>query len=364
MKRDFDVPDLRAAFPPENDACRDALMRAARSVKEEEPVKKASFRAVAIAALIIVMTMAIAMAAGSLLGWTDFFADYGDIVPDAAQRIMNDAQGYTFTVGGVTFATRQLYCDGYLAMASTEITAPDGALVAAEPWDPIGANGDNGKRIAALLGVEPSTTWVDAAKQLGKKLYSVRAILELPAELSGGEGMEDPMYSEAGLTYFSMAYMNGAAQGDTVAATMFLRVAEIDPATGEELGKETAREAVSIALEAPIETAVYTPEATFAPNGYVLTDVRAELMPAGLYISADFTAPEGSAPDAVYELWGNETPRWLDADGSPYPTGVNLSTYLNTENHPTVVFEDMLPLDALPASLILQINNETVEVTK
>ena len=365
MMHGHDMNRLRDAFPAENPACRDALLAAARSVKEDEPVRKVSYRAVLLAAAIIIATVSIAVAAGQLLGWTDFFAGYGDILPESAQRIMGEKWNeHTFTVGGVTFTTRELYCDGNIAMASTEITAPDGALVAAEPFDPIKANGENGRQAAERLSVAPETTWLDAAKQLGKKLYSVRACLEVPQELMGDGGMEDPLYSETGLTYFSMAFMNGTAQGEMIEATLFLRAAEIDPATGEELSVETARETVAIFLEAPVAQAVYTADAPFAPDGYVLTGVRAELMPAGLYIDADFTAPEGAAPDAVYDLWGNETPRWLDASGEPYPTGVNLSSYLNVERHPAVVYEDMLPLGELPDSLVLEVNDQRVTVRK
>ena len=50
MKRDLDNLDLRGAFKPMPDECRNALMTAACSVKEEEPVKRVTFRAVLIAA--------------------------------------------------------------------------------------------------------------------------------------------------------------------------------------------------------------------------------------------------------------------------------------------------------------------------
>ena len=40
MKRDMDRPNLRAAFQPMPETCHDALMKAARSVKEEQSVKK------------------------------------------------------------------------------------------------------------------------------------------------------------------------------------------------------------------------------------------------------------------------------------------------------------------------------------
>ena len=366
MKRDHDTINLRAAFPAMPEACHDALMNAARSVKEEEPVRKASFRAVLIAAIIIVATMAMAVAASGFFGWTDFFANYGaDILPETAQRIMGESRNtHEFTLGNVTFTTRELYCDGYIAMAATEVAATDGSLVAMEPWDPIGANGDNGKQAAARLGVDPKTTWIEAAKQLGKKLYRVRAILEVPEELMSDGGMEDPLYIENGLTYFSMAFMNGKAQGEKVNATLYLDVTEIDLATEEEINKGTARQAIDIFLEAPMEQLTYTPAEAFAPNGYTLTGVRATLMPAGLYIYADFTAPADSDPNAVYDLWGNETPCWLDAEGNRYPTGANLSSYLNVENHPNLVYEDMLPLGEMPETLILQVNDQTVVVKR
>lgn len=372
MMRDDHIPDLRAAFPEMPDMCHDALMTAVRSVKEEEPVRKTTFRAVLIAAAIIVATMAMAVAASGLFGWTDFFAGYGNnILPDTARKIMSESWNtHAFTLGNVTFTTRELYCDGYIAMAATEITTADSseALFASEPWDPIGANGDNGKQVAAQLGVEPSATWVEAAQQLGKKLYHVRAILEMPEDLMGDGGMEDPLFTENGLTYFSMAFMNGKAQGEKVDATLFLRVAEIDPATGEDVSKETAREAIAIPLEAPMEQATYKPAAAFAPGGYTFTGARATLMPAGLYIYADFTAPVSvktdTMPDDLYMLWGNESPAWLDANGNRYPTGANLSSYLNIDNFPHVVYEDMLPLGEMPEKLILEVNGERVEVVR
>ena len=82
MKRDMDNLDLRSAFAPMPAETRNALMNAARSVKEEEPVKKAAFRTVLIAACVIVATMAVAMAAGQIFGWNDFFKnDYsGELI--------------------------------------------------------------------------------------------------------------------------------------------------------------------------------------------------------------------------------------------------------------------------------------------
>jgi len=189
-------------------------------------------------------------------------------------------------------------------------------------------------------------------------------VLEVPEALSTGEGMEDGLYNENGLTYFPMAYMNGTAQGDQVHTELYLRVSEIDLQTGEEKSKEFIREPLDIPLEAPLAQQIYMPAEPFAPDGYVLESVRAELAPAGLYVYAAFTAPEGAKPDDVHEKWGNEETAWLDSQGQRYPTGVNLSSYLNTENFPAVVYEDMLPLGELPEKMILQIGGRQVEVTR
>ena len=86
MKREQSSYDLRKAFAPMPEECRQALMDAARSVKEEKPTKRASSRAILIAAIIIVATMAAAFAA-TQLGWVDFFgSNYGVTVPQSRRR--------------------------------------------------------------------------------------------------------------------------------------------------------------------------------------------------------------------------------------------------------------------------------------
>ena len=66
MKRETDPLKLRNAFEPMPDGCYNALMKAARSVKEERTVKRAALRTIAIAACIILAAMAAAVAAGSI----------------------------------------------------------------------------------------------------------------------------------------------------------------------------------------------------------------------------------------------------------------------------------------------------------
>ena len=93
MKREMDPLKLRNAFEPMPDGCYNALMKAARSVKEERTVKRAALRTIAIAACIILAAMAAAVAAGSILGWNDFFKLYHNVaVPQTAQEIMAASQ--------------------------------------------------------------------------------------------------------------------------------------------------------------------------------------------------------------------------------------------------------------------------------
>ena len=68
MTYDMDSLDLRDAFGPMPDDMREALMSAARSVKEEEPVKRMTIRTVLIAACVIIAATAAAIAAGVSLG--------------------------------------------------------------------------------------------------------------------------------------------------------------------------------------------------------------------------------------------------------------------------------------------------------
>ena len=70
MKRDLEHLYLKRAFRPVPEACHRALMDAARSVREEKPVKRISYRAALIAAVILIAAMAVAYAAVRL-GWIE-----------------------------------------------------------------------------------------------------------------------------------------------------------------------------------------------------------------------------------------------------------------------------------------------------
>lgn len=366
MKRHMDDLDMRKAFVQEPAACHAALMNAARSVEEGKPVKRVSWKAVLIAAMILIVTMAAGVAASNLLGWSDFFSQYYDThVPETAQRMM-EAEGnqHTYTLGPMRFTTQELFCDGHIALASTAISMADGsdALLCAEPFDPIGAMGENGEQTAQRLGVAPETTWADAAKQLNRPLYLVRAILEIPAELDGGGAMESILWNEDGsAVYFNMPQLHHTATGEKISAQLFLRVAEFDVETGEAKEALTAREPLDLYPEAPIEEYTYEIDDVVV-DGYTLREVKAELSGAGLYLFMTFVAPEGTTLDEAHQ---RGIPECVDMDGNPFPIGISLSSGISSdaESLPEVVYTQMISVDAIPEQMLLRIPDTTADDT-
>ena len=125
MKRDLEHLDLKQAFHPVPEACRRALMDAARSVREEKPVKRVSYRAALIAAVILLAAMAVAYAAVRL-GWIEYFSQqYGIAVPRAAQEALETSQPKTCQVGPMTFTYQQLLTDRRIVLSSAAVSLTD-----------------------------------------------------------------------------------------------------------------------------------------------------------------------------------------------------------------------------------------------
>ncbi len=351
MKRDLDNLDLRAAFRPMPDACRDALMTAARSVEEEKEMKRATFRVALIAAVMIVCMTAVAFAAGSLLGWTDFLKDYSDVnVPQDAVEQMQVKEPVSWQVGPLTFTATELLTDGRIAVSSVNIRTTDGspALLCADPWDTIGANGENGQTNAQRLGVAPTITYIEAAKQLNLPLYNVRGILDLPTEYSSGEGMEDPLWNEDGsMTYFCLIWLEEGAAQTELPASFFLRASRIDPATGDEAEKWVDRDrAVTVPVCPELERRSYTPDRETIIAGQKLLKVEAVRYVTGAYLTLTWEMNWEMTPESAYGLYDIEL---LDESGNPLPGGMNLSSQLTF----TITQEKMLGVEKLPDVITL-----------
>lgn len=105
--------DLRAAFPAMPDGCRAALMDAARSVKEEEPMKRKYPVAILVAAILTLMTT-IAIAEG----W-NVLAFLG-IQPDSDAQTLVQPVSVSSAAGNVTMTIDSAITDGeYLAFDYT-----------------------------------------------------------------------------------------------------------------------------------------------------------------------------------------------------------------------------------------------------
>ena len=351
MKRDFENLNLRDAFRAEPDFCHAALMDAARSVKEEKAMKKASFRVVLIAAMIIMSLTAVAFAAGSMLGWTDFLADYSNVgIPQGAVEQMQVTEDISWQVGPMTFTATELLTDGRIAVSAIQVRPTDGSqvLMCMDPGDVLGCNGENGRALAAKLGLDPMTSYTDAAKQLNLPLYCVRGILDVTAEYAGGESMEDPMWNEDGsMTYFSMTTLNDGAVKTELPARFFLRVSQLDPATGEETEKWVDRDqTVTIPVCPVLEERSYVPQQETFIAGHRLVKMDAVRYVTGAYLTFTYEMGYADVPESAFDLYELKL---RDENGNELPGGMNLSAKLTF----TIEVEEMIGVDKLPDVITL-----------
>ena len=376
MKRDMEQLNLRDAFKPEPDFCHAALMQAACSVKEEKQVKRASFRTLIVAAVIIVSMTAVAFAAGQLMGWTDFFGSYSNVgVPQAAVNEMQVENGANCKVGPMTFTVKELMTDGHIVMSSVHIAPTDGskALMCIDPGDVIGCNGENGRALAESLGIDPMTTYMDAARQLNLPLYLVRGILDVDPETIDG-GMEDPLWNEDGsMTYFSMnflkqvpakdaidhlPYRHTPVNGETFVAPFYLQVSKIDPTTGEETDIWVNRDQnETIAISGVVEEKTYQPEVVVNFAGFSFQHAHMQLHNTGAYSYIVFEADETATEEDAYVLYNMYV---KDAQGNQLPEGMDLSTSVDASAWPRVIMTNLYGVDALPEGITLEMGEATV----
>ena len=358
MKRDMDNLNLRDAFRPMSEETRDLMMNTARSLKEEEPVKKATFRTVLIAACIIMATMAVAVAAGNVFGWTDFFKnDYGADLPKTAQEIMASCEPVSWQEGDVVFTVRERYSDSRLAMISVEARLAEGVegILAADDFtDAIGVYGENSAAVANRLGVDPSMTWAEAAKQLNLPLYSVRATLETPSELWGGEQYEDPMFNDDGsLTYFSLQPLNGQVSGEEIDARVYLRTKLVNLEDAEDDSNVT-KEYVDLPIhtEKSVTMAEYIiPEDTKVLDAFSIDSIQAELLPSGLHFTTTLTALDSATQEMAFDKLFVKI---VKENGEDYPTGITLSGgFSNLDTWPQIPYTQMISVDQMPETIQL-----------
>ena len=363
--------EIRNALPREPESCHQALMQAARSVKEDEPVKKVTFRTVLIAALLMAAMTAVAVAAstGGLAGW--FQANYRSTLPLSAQDILSATEHSSLTAGPVAYEISELLCDGQIAYMTAQVrpAAEGSALVypgSADPCDPIG---EEMARVLNRPDLTAQSSWLEAAKATGLPLYSAMVWLEpesgsegmIECEMMDGTVMEDGTQMLVYMLYFRESYA-----GESLAANVCAMTSLVDPETVD--ASENWRSALPRSIPINGETArrTYQPqgEAVFLGQ-FTLTGATAVQTSAGVYVSV---CAKAAQPITLEEL-NRQAGEWqlLDAQGNSLPIGISLTgEYLNAAGQPfpneveassieleTFQFRRMVSLAELPERMIV-----------
>ena len=354
MKRIQDDWDLRKAFSPAPEDVKNMLIRTANSVKEEEKVKRYSWKPVLIAAAIMVVTMSVGLAASGLVGWTDFFSHFYDIgLPQQAQEIMAQTEHQSFQVGPLTLTVQELLCDGENAFTSISARTTDGSNAVISSYGewamPIYANGMENE--AQRLGVDSMMSWELAAKTLDLPLYAVRAIPEVDYSLMDGEQMEDYLHdAEGAFVNFSMVPLRADKIGDALPVTYYLHVAEVEPGTGNVKQEWTERVDSTIpVVSSVLAEKTYIPDDECLVNGYRLESILIEMRVTGGYVTAIFTAPEGLSEQPWYDVY--DAMILADGDGNPFRSGISLTVSGDSSDWPRVVIWQTISISELPESV-------------
>lgn len=364
MKRDLDKLNLQSAFGPEPEACHAALMAAARSVKEERRPAR-SLRTLAVAALMLLCMMAAAFAASraGLLDW--LWQDMGVRTPASASKVLAATRQETYTVGPLAMTVTETLADGHLAYLTVNAAGTDGAALVYEGsgdlFDPVGTTLAKALNHPDILA---ETTLVQAARKSGLPLYSVMAWLQLEEGVGEGTEMMDALRQEDGsLLLIDMLLTDPARVGDSLNASIYLRVKQIDPVTMEPMEKAWQTvEQRTLTINGVTQQRNYLPQDNAALNdGLTITGVMAEQTCAGVYVTI---AMDTRKDMTCEELWnsGLAALSLLDASGNDLPDGISLTSDLLCadgsplpEDGPVgqVQFQMMLGVDALPESMTI-----------
>lgn len=353
--------DIRRAFPPMPASCMDALTRAARSVKEEKAAARVLPRAVLIAAAILLLTLAMALAAGQL-GLIDLFSPAAGTdarLPGGAQNVLSATEQQTYAAGPLSVTLRETLCDGRIAYLTALCSPASGSALILSGNDDISSPLPAGE--ARRLGVPEGLSFMDAAARAGVPLYTVTAWLEINWDYRAGDEMMNALWdADGGMLAVDMLTLNAARiSGDALPARFMALARRIDPLTGNHAEGEEWRisQDITLPINGVTERKTYLPAGDNMLCGIAVNSVRAEKTCAGVYLSAALTLPEalaardaqasGAARSTVYE--------WLytDARGVPLPGGISLTGGLDDSAWPNVVLHTMIGTDALPGELHL-----------
>ena len=349
--------ELKTMFGETPDSFRLAVQRAVDK-KEAQPMKKRmTVRAILIAAVIIVATMAVAYAVGTGMGLTDFLGIFHENVqvPSGVKQVLDSTVQQHWQVGPLTLTLKQSIADGHFVCLVTSAAPTDGTQAvcitnSAEADYPF----EDSHRVERTWGMAADATPQQVAREKGLKLYRVSARMD-GLECSEIE-MEACIYDDDGmLNYVDQAITRPAEVGEELRLDMFLRVEELDVDTLEvKQGCDwslTPMPEVVVPVQKAIATRTYVPQEEGKIGSFTLNKVVAEQMQTGVYVTAYLTMDDANArPD---ELYNNETLVYTDMQGNPFPGGMSLSGNFNMDHLPQVEETDMLGLDSLPEEMLL-----------
>ena len=323
--------------------------RIRRAAEGEEKVKRKLSFGLILAIVLILTTIAAAIAAARL-GWVDYFGGVqGITVPKAAQEALDATAPLEFQVGPMTFTFSQLLTDKRIAMSSAEIRLTDGSegLCADNMgvYDAVDALSDV---VRERYKLPSGISWMDAAKQLDLPLYSVRALVEPGPEHDGGTAMEDVLWQEDGsVVYFSLPLLAPGSVGETLPITLYMHVAQLDPTTGEPMDEWRVRESITLSAVPLLAEKTYLPQGDALLGQLTPVKVYAEQYATGIYLTSVFKLPEGMGADALYDLM------LCDAEDNELPGGLNMSGHVSADNLPMAELQTMTSLERLPESILL-----------
>lgn len=330
---------------------RAAIRRAAKGEKVTK--KKLSFGLV-LAIVLVLATIAVAIAA-TQLGWVDLFGIHYDIpVPKAAQETMEAAQPQTYQVGPMTITYKQLLTDKHIAMSTAEARMTDGSEVLyaddSNFYEAVDCISDT---VLKKYNLKHGTTWIEAAKQLNLPLYGIRALVSIAPEYTGGESMEDSLWNEDGsIVYFNMPIILPKNIQNEMPVTLYMAVHQYNPTTDEvEINKWVLRDEQMLPVLPLLAEKAYQPDVNVKLQGMELGNIHAEQYATGTYLTATLTTPDGMTAEEAREALFSLTV--CDDTGNPLPYGISLSTVAYTDDLPLVQLVIMSSIDELPDSLII-----------
>ena len=362
--------DLRKAFPDMPGSCHTALMDAAHSVRDETAVGRHMLRPVLIAAVIMVMTIAVAAAATKTPGWADILEKFGISVPKDVSETMKAGDETSWKVGPCTFTVTEQIADARIAFNTFEITMSDSSKALLMPEgesvsDPIyGSSFD--REHASKLGITEGSSWGEAAKQLNIPLYRVNATVDADGSVSRGLSIQDSIWeAENRMLFFDMEELKAANAMKSIPINYCFSVSEIDPDTGETIQNWTSRDHhTEMEIQPLLNEKTYSFAEGASLNGLPVVSVKAQQYITGVYVKVTVAKDE---IDEDVKYHGITESYFTDAEGNRLQKGMNLTTPLETDSgdwdlSSEFSFEVLLGIDMIPENMKLVYEDSTIEL--